>query len=297
MCQTHAGECKYDASTMVCGDSCCIDGECFDLKRHMPPDSLALWLDWTSLYESDKKPIWRDRSPRANTLRSEATPPTVSSSTELERKLLSFDYPKQYLALGGEDKLGLDQQDFLLVIAASLSCDSPDASATPCLLTRAEKDRDATADDEKGRGLRLRVTRGSKLPSAIATCNDADGAPQCINALVSNVACNQMQLITLGRVTPDAAEASSLTSQLELRHNTAFAAQAEVDASMPLDVTNPLRIGGRAANSLIGNVAFVALVVGKVGARERCELERFVLEQLAAADMATAAELPDCSAL
>jgi hypothetical protein len=62
-------------------------------------------------------------------------------------------------------------------------------------------------------------------------------------------------------------------------------------------VENTLRIGGRGGNSLIGDVALVALITGKVDPRQRCELERFVIQQLAAADMAAAAELPDCSAL
>lgn len=287
---------------MKCNETCCIDGECFELKRHMPPDSLALWLDWTSLYERDDKPIWSDRSSHAYSFRTEGTSPMLFSTPELERTLLRFDAPGQYLVLSGEDKFALNEQDFLLVIAASLSCNPPPTSTPPCLLTRAEKEREAKGGDEKtsdenGRGLRLSVMRGSKQPSSIATCNDGDGAPQCINALVSNVPCNQMQLFTLGRVTPNADDASSRASLFELRHNAEIAAQAEVDASMPLDVTNPLRIGGRRQSSLIGDVALVALFVGKVGPRARCELERFVLEQLAAADMATAAELPDCSAL
>jgi hypothetical protein len=289
LCQSGKGECQ-GPNTMQCDETCCIDGDCFELKRHMPPDSLALWLDWTSLYESDEKPIWSDRSSHAYSFRSEGTSPMLASTPVLERTLLRFDAGRQYLVLSGDEQLSLDRQDFLMVVAASLSCKPTDTKANQCLVTRFEKDR----DEQKGRGLRLCATRASEEPSSIATCSDGGAAPQCITALASGVACNQMQLFTLSRFT---AAASSSTSQIELRHNAKTAAQVELDANMPLDGVSPLRIGGRGSNSLIGDVALVALIVGKVSSRERCELEQFVIGQLAAADMATAAEPPDCSAL
>lgn len=278
---------------MMCDETCCIDRDCFELKGHMPPDSLALWLDWTSLYERDEKPIWSDRSPHAYSFRSEGTSPMLFDTPELERTLLRFDGERQYLVLSGNDDFALDHQDFLLLVAASLSCNPTDTKANRCLITRFERDK----NEQNGRGLRLCATRADDRPSAIATCNPEGAAPQCITAIASGVACNQMQLFTLSRSTRDFAAASSGASQIELRHNAKTTAQIELDANMPLDSVAPLRIGGRAGKSLIGDIALVALIVGQVDARERCELERFVLGQLAAADMATAAELPDCSVL
>jgi hypothetical protein len=282
---------------MQCDETCCINGSCFELKRHMPPDSLALWLDWTSLYERDEKPIWSDRSSHAYSFRTEGTSPMLSSTPELERTLLRFDGDRQYLVLSGAEQLALDKQDFLLVVAASLSCNPTDTKAIRCLITRFGRDREDKAHDVQGRGLRLCATRATEHSSRITACNENGGAARCVSALATGVACNQMQLFTLSRYTADAIASGSSTSQFELRHNAQLAARVELDADMPLDVVNTLRIGGRAGNSLIGDVALVALITGKVGARERCELERFVLEQLAAADMAAAAELPDCSAL
>jgi hypothetical protein len=224
----------------------------------------------------------------------------LSSTPELDRTLLRFDGPGQYIALKGDDELALDRQDFMLVVAGSLSCKPLDPSLRQALVTRFEKDAKGRTDkvsDEKGRGLRLFASRGSEQPSQIATCSDPGAAPQCVTALVSDVACNQMQLFTLSRFTPDRAEASSRSSEFELRHNAVTAAQVALDADMSLSVDGQLRVGGRGLSSWIGDVALVTLVVGKVSPRDRCELERFVLTQLAAADMATAAELPDCSAL
>ena len=276
---------------MQCDESCCIERDCFELKRHMPPDSLALWLDWTSLYERDEKPIWSDRSSHAHSFRSEGTSPMLFSTPELERTLLRFDGENQYLVLSGNEEFALDQQDFFLVVAGSLSCNPTDTKANRCLVTRFERDK----DEQYGRGLRLCATRADDRPSSITTCSAEAAAPQCITALASGVACNQMQLFTLSRSTPDSDAASSSTSYIELRHNAKTAARVELDANMPLDGVSQLRIGGRAGKSLIGDVALVALIVGKVDPRERCELERFVLQQLAAADMAAAAQMPDCS--
>lgn len=262
----------------------------------MPPESLALWLDWTSLYESDSTPIWGDRSAHGATFSSNGPSPEIDSSTELARNVLRFDAGKQHLVASGEEPFSLDDDDFLLLVAGSLSCNTKDTQATPCLVTRFDKDPPAKDPEDKGRGMRLCATRVEQ-PSWIEDCAQDDGEARCISAFAAGVACNQMQLFTLRRFTPEADEAMSRVSQFELRHNAVTTAQIERDAQLALDVLSPLRIGGRAANSLIGDIALVALVVGKVDARERCELERFVLQQLAAADMATAAALPDCSAL
>jgi hypothetical protein len=221
----------------------------------------------------------------------------LSSTPELERTLLRFDGERQYLVLSGDEQLALDNQDFLLVVAASLSCNPTDTKAIRCLITRFGRDREDKAHDEQSRGLRLCATRAAEQPSKITACNENGGAARCVSALATDVSCNQMQLFTLSRYTAHAAAASSSTSQFDLRHNARLAAQVELDSDMPLDVENTLRIGGRGGNSLIGDVALVALITGKVDPRQRCELERFVIQQLAAADMAAAAELPDCSAL
>lgn len=262
----------------------------------MPPGSLALWLDWTSLYESDSAPIWSDRSVNAATFTSEGSSPEVDSSSELPRNVLRFDAGKQYLVPSGEEQFALGDSDFLLLIAGSLRCNTTDPEAIRCLVTRYLRDNRAKNPEDKGRGMRLCATRAEQA-SAIETCVHEDGATRCISAVAGGVPCNQMQLYSLSRTTLEADETMSRSSHVELRRNAGTIAQAELDAQLNLDIVSPLRIGGRGGNSLFGEIALVALVVGKVEARERCELERFVLQQLAAANMDTTSELPDCAAL
>jgi hypothetical protein len=141
-------------------------------------------------------------------------------------------------------------------------------------------------------GLRLCATLDANQASLISTCAQGDAPPTCVTAVVSGVPCERMQLFTLRRSSSSAADGGRPSSLVELRHNAVAQAQVELDPGLSLEVFSPLRIGGRAMQSFVGEVALVALFIGTVGARETCELERFLLSR-----MASAAELPDCSLL
>jgi len=287
LCQTQAAECTLGANTSLCGEQCCVDGACLDLKRHIPPDSLALWLDWTSLYQGQSAPIWRDRSSNAYRFTNDGPSPKLSSSSLSDANVLRFSAIGQYLSLDGPEHFALADSDFLLLAAGSLSCDAPNASAKQCLVTRLE---------EKS-GFRLCATLDPEVPSQLATCAQDDASATCVTAVVSGVTCGRMQLLTLRRFSQPAVDGGTVSSLFELRRNAVTQAQLALDSGLELEVLGSLRIGGRAMLSFVGEIAMVALIVGTVDNRGTCELERFLLGRMAATQWATGDELPDCSAL
>jgi hypothetical protein len=288
LCQTHAGECTLGANSSLCAEQCCLDGACFELKHDIPTASPALWLDWTSLYEDESTPIWRDRSSNTHSFTKDGSTPQFSQAPQSDTNVLRFSAIKQSLALEGRELFELKDDDFLLLVAGSLECKAARTDAEQCLVARA---------DERKSGLRLCARLDHERPSQIATCAEGEAPATCVSALVSGIPCGRMALFTLRRASAPAADGGITSDMLELRHNAVTQARLEVNATFDLEVDSSLRIGGRAMQSFVGDIALVILIVGTVKARETCELERFLLSRLAAARMPTAGELPDCSVL
>jgi hypothetical protein len=265
------------------GPRCCLGSDCFDFEEGA---AAALWLDWTSVRPPDPNrnadlEVWQDRSGLEHHARPAAgrapavgvgprggTTPVVRMRYRVET-LVVEQPPRSVLR-----RLG--SRDFLVLIAATLPCESSAASQDLCLFQKFEVGP---------RGFFMRSNGTSKLDGQFAI---GGGAVQA-SLEDAGLACDEFYLFGLRRVVTGG------NPELQVRLDGEVVARVDVPAEASGVSEGPLTVGGSGAcGNLLGNLAATVALEGPLSDAQTCRLERFLLARMNEAGLAAPKSAPSC---
>lgn len=259
------------ATPEPCQDGrCCFGDACFSFTGETRP---AVWLDWTSIrpFDAANEPLqgWLDRSGHGH----DAFPDPVHSPfvgpgpLGGAARLVRMRRGTESVIVGqarGSPLFDMGRQDFLLLVAAALSCEST-ANQSYCL---AQKHSLGRPDGTLPQGFFVRATddtlRGVFMSGAMS--------PEAIAAEATGLSftCEKFYVFGLRRI-------AAAPGQLQVR----VAGNAVGSVSLPADADGtssvPLLLGGLGAcGGFQGRMAAVVAIAGAISDQQTCELERFL---------------------
>jgi hypothetical protein len=270
------------AAPEPCRDGrCCLGNACFDFGPGTAP---ALWLDWTSVRPPDPSrnadlEVWRDRSG----LEHHADPivgpfnhrPVVGGPTA-NTALVRMRFGDEGLLVqqpASSILRALGNQDFLMLIAATLDC-TP-AEEGQCLAQKQGIVPDPTGGRE-GRGFWVRAVE-SELQGQFDVQGWFTGI-EAGSARTSGLSlrCDEFHLFGVRRT------AREQHGEWQVRVNGSVVVATPIPVGVSGAPPNtPLQFaGGSACGFLEGSLAAAVVVDGAFDDRQTCELERFLLARL-----------------
>lgn len=284
-CAARGETCASESPETCTDERCCISGSCFDASGSAAP---LVWLDWTSLRPSNapsgtRLEVWFDRSGFAHHAAPFGGAPVIGPSTVSDTRVLRMPAGNESLlaAQALDSRLRqLGSRDFLVLVAASLSCNVTQADY--CFAVKWGEPYASSGLGQRGFLLRA-ISRDEAMAVFRATTTWS------ARTTGLGLGCEQFHLFGLRRVL-------GAVSQLELRLDGRVVATTDIPADADGSTApTPYALGSSGhCETFQGEMAASVVIDAALTDQQTCELERFLLMQLGRVGLVASGTAPEC---